>query len=430
MLDVRAVVAGRATGRRRRDTEDGPVRPDLPGPVSEVRRAAGAIARTLPAGRSVLETPDLAGDRLAAFAEGLALGTYRWTEASEPRPLPSRVDLLGADDRDGAIARGLDSAAATSWARDLANTPAGTKTPAWLGAQAEKQLAPLGVSVEVHDEQWLAEHRFGGILAVGGGSVAPPRLIEATWKPRGAPRDVHLVIVGKGIVFDTGGINRKPGAAMRMMHTDMSGGAAALGALRAVAQRRLRVRVTALVPAAENAFGGASYRPSDVVRHYGGRTSEIRNTDAEGRLVLADALAYAAARLKPTHLVDIATLTGAMKLALGLRTGGLLATSDPLADALLAAGDTTDEPLWRLPLDDGYAGTLRSDIADANNAPGNPGGITAALFLKPFAADVPWAHLDIAGPARAGEDDGVITQGATGFGVRLLAAWAATHADR
>jgi leucyl aminopeptidase len=182
------------------------------------------------------------------------------------------------------------------------------------------------------------------------------------------------------------------------------------------------------VPAAENSFGAASYRPSDVVRHYGGRTSEILNTDAEGRIVLADALAYAAATLKPTAIVDIATLTGAMKLALGLRTAGVFATTDALADQLLAAGTSTGEQVWRLPLQDDYLPALDSDIADANNSPGGPGGITAALFLRPFAGRVPWAHVDVAGPARAGSNDGMISRGATGFGARLLAEWITAQA--
>ena len=234
---------------------------------------------------------------------------------------------------------------------------------------------------------------------------------------------MHVVLVGKGIAFDTGGLNLKLGDAMRMMHTDMSGGAAVLGALRLIAERELPVRVTALVPAAENAFAGGSMRPSDVIRHYGGRTSEVGNTDAEGRLVLADALAYAAARRRPSVLVDIATLTGAMKVTLGLRTGGLFATEDRLAASLERAGKDVDEPLWRLPLAREYAGGLRSEVADANNSPGGPGAITAALFLQPFTAGLPWAHLDIAGPARSAQVDGVVPKGATGFGARLLARW-------
>jgi leucyl aminopeptidase len=234
------------------------------------------------------------------------------------------------------------------------------------------------------------------------------------------------VLVGKGITFDSGGINRKPGESMRAMYTDMAGGAAVAAALRAIATDRIPVRTTALVPIAENSFGGGSYRPGDVVRHYGGRTSEINNTDAEGRLVLADAMAWAVARLKPTVVVDVATLTGAVKVALGTRTGGLFASSDELADQLLAAGDVTGEQLWRMPLAREYELLVRSDIADAVQAPGGPGAITAALFLEPFAGGLPWAHLDIAGSARADKDESIWSRGATGFGARLLHAWVAS----
>ena len=266
------------------------------------------------------------------------------------------------------------------------------------------------------------------MLAVGAGATAPPRFVEASWRPRDAAAGTHVVLVGKGITFDTGGLNRKRGDGMRLMHTDMSGGAAVLAALALIARDRVPVRVTALVPAAENAFSGGSYRPSDVVRHVGGRTSEIHNTDAEGRLVLADALAWAVARLRPSVLVDVATLTGAMKSALGLRLGGLFASTDELAAQLVTAGELAGEPLWRMPLAREYEGALRSDVADATNSPGNPGGITAALFLQHFTGGLPWAHLDIAGPARLAEDDGLLARGATGFGARLLHAWVAALA--
>ena len=392
--------------------------------LDDLRRAAAELARKAQADgteRLVVDAGALAGDRLAAVVEALVLGAYRFTLDGEPGA-SVRIELAGAQDA-AAVERGRRSAAAAVWARDLANTPGATCNPAWLGTQAARRLRPLGVEVDVHDEKWLAEQGFGGVLAVGGGSATPPRLIEASWRPRGARRGVHVVLVGKGITFDTGGLNLKLGDAMRLMHTDMSGGAAVLGALRLIAESQLPVRVTALVPAAENAFAGGSMRPSDVIRHYGGRTSEVGNTDAEGRLVLADALAYAAARLRPSVLVDAATLTGAMKVSLGLRTGGLFATEDRLAAALERAGRDTGEPLWRLPLVADYAASLRSDVADANNSPGNPGAITAALFLQPFTGGLPWAHLDIAGPARSPKADGVVPKGATGFGARLLARW-------
>jgi leucyl aminopeptidase len=391
---------------------------DVPDDPAEVRMAAGRLARDLPAGRSAFDVAGLGGARLTAFVEGLALGCYRFTRASSPDPGPTRIDLCGADD-DDALERGRRAAEATTWARELANTRSAQKTPAWLAAQAARVLGPLDVEVQQRDVTWLREHGFGGVLAVGGGSAAPPRLIEARWKPRGARQGVHVTLVGKGITFDTGGLNRKTGDGMNTMYTDMAGGAAVLGAIRAIAAARVPV----LVPTAENSLSGSAYRPGDVVRHVGGRTSEIGNTDAEGRLVLADALAYAATRLRPTALVDIATLTGAMKIALGVRTGGLFATSDPLAVGLLAAGAATGEALWRLPLPVEYESTLASSVADATNAPGNPGAITAALFLRHFAYDVPWAHLDIAGPGRASKDDGPLSRGATGFGARLLHSW-------
>jgi leucyl aminopeptidase len=379
----------------------------------------------------------LGGPHLAELAEGLVLGAHVFSRKSAADPArPTRLDIVLVG-RDAAALRAIEPeleraaaiGAATGWARDLANEPSSTKNPAWLGAQAQRVLAPLGVEVTVRDEAWLAERGFGGILAVGGGSATGPRLIEAAWRPRGSARGPHLVLVGKGITFDTGGLNIKHGDAMTLMHTDMSGGAAVLGALRIVAAQRLRIRVTALVSAAENAVSGASMRPSDIIRHYGGRTTAVGNTDAEGRLVLADAIAYAADRLSPTAIVDIATLTGAMKVALGLRTAGLFATDDDLAAALLAAGEATGEPLWRMPLAPEYRSAISSPIADADNAGGNPGAVTAALFLQPFAGDVAWAHLDIAGPARTPVDLDLAAKGATGFGARLLAHWIANYAE-
>jgi leucyl aminopeptidase len=260
------------------------------------------------------------------------------------------------------------------------------------------------------------------VLAVGGGSATPPRVVVVAYRhPDAGPG--RPVLVGKGITFDTGGLSIKPNAGMREMKTDMAGGAAVLAAVDACARLDLPVRVTAVVPAAENAVSGSSYRPADVVRHVGGRTTEVLNTDAEGRMVLADGLAYARLELGATALVDVATLTGAMKVALGTRTAGLYATTDGLADALSTAGAHAGESLWRMPLAEEYAPLLESTVADANNAPGNPGGTTAALFLQPFAGDLPWAHLDVAGPARAGSDDAEIVKGGTGFGARTLLRW-------
>jgi leucyl aminopeptidase len=276
----------------------------------------------------------------------------------------------------------------------------------------------------VRDENWLAEHGFGGVLAVGGGSARPPRLLELTWQPPelspGMNADRHLVLIGKGITFDTGGISIKPADGMHLMRTDMSGGAAVIATLLAVGQLTLPLRVTGLVPCAENHVSGSAYRPSDVVRHVGGTTTEVTNTDAEGRLVLADALAYAVRTLAPTTLVDVATLTGAMKVSLGLRTGGLFSTEPELAERIQDAGETAGEAWWPMPLIEDHADGVRSDIADLRQCPPGPSGITAALFLREFTAGLPWAHLDIAGPARAEQNYDEVNAGGTGFGTRTL----------
>ena len=231
------------------------------------------------------------------------------------------------------------------------------------------------------------------------------------------------MLVGKGITFDTGGLSIKPGEAMVNMKRDMTGGAVVMATMAALAAVGCPVRVVGLVAAAENAVSGNALRPGDVVRHYGGRTTEVTNTDAEGRLVLADALAYAVAEIKPAVIVDVATLTGAMKVALGQQVGGYFANDEALAGLLGAAADAAGEPLWRFPLTDAYESKLASSVADADNAPGGPGAITAALFLQHFVGDVPWAHLDIASVGDAPAECYEWTTGPTGFGARALLEW-------
>jgi leucyl aminopeptidase len=240
------------------------------------------------------------------------------------------------------------------------------------------------------------------------------------WRPSARADDRHLVFVGKGVTFDTGGISIKPADGMHLMRTDMSGGAAVIAAMLAIGRLGLPLRVTGLVPAAENHVSGSAYRPGDVVRHFDGTTTEVVNTDAEGRMVLADAIGYAVRELAPDLIVDVATLTGAMKVSLGLRTGGLFATDDELASRLLAAGDRVGERWWRMPLLEHVAEEVRSDIADVRQAPPGPGGISAALFLREFTRGVPWAHLDIAGPARCDKQYAEVGEGATGFAARTL----------
>ena len=368
-----------------------------------------------------------------AAVETALLAGYRFRLTSAPHPprlAQVTVVAAGAADPEllAAAHAGRVTAGSVGWARDLVNTPGDTADPQWLTDRAVERLGGLAdVEVTVLGPAELAAGGFGGVLAVGGGSASGPRVVVAAYRPASAAPGAHPVLVGKGITFDTGGISIKTNAGMREMKTDMAGGAAVLAAVDAAARLRLPVAVTAVVAAAENAVSGSAYRPSDVVRHVGGRTTEVLNTDAEGRLVLADALAHARLELGATALVDVATLTGAMKTALGVRTAGLFATADGLADGLLTAAGSAGESFWRMPLGEEHVGHLRaaleSAVADANNAPGNPGSTTAALFLQPFTSGLPWAHLDIAGPARAAGDDGDVVKGGTGFAVRTLLRW-------
>jgi leucyl aminopeptidase len=414
-------------------------------------RRAGAAAARRAKGCSLLATPivESAGaDELRAFCEGILLGSYTFDRKSEPKtPGPvERVHLVvdsieaGREPLERAVALGI----AVRRARDLANTPPNEKTPAWLAEQASKLAAEADVQVRIWDEGDLAAAGFGGILGVGSGSMNPPRLIELTYVPaeiagsaagRAAGGTAggdgteapHIVLIGKGITFDSGGLSLKPRDAMVTMKTDMSGGGAVIAAMCALRDLGVRVRVTGLVAAAENLPSGSALRPGDVISQYGGRTVEVFNTDAEGRLVLADALAYACAALDPDVLVDLATLTGAASLGLGRRHAALYATDDLLADALISAASAGGERLWRMPLVEDYRSALDSDIADLSHISRDPaisgGSITAALFLREFVAGRPWAHLDIAGPARSDSDEHEVTKGGTGFGTRTLLRW-------
>lgn len=371
--------------------------------------------------------PGMTAPQAASLALGCVVGSHRYHLTSRDcAPQRATVVFIAPPGEESgplaeAVARAQVLGRATGLARDLANTPSGPKDPSWLAGTAARLAATVpGLRATVRDERWLAEHGFGGVLAVGGGSARPPRLLELAWQPAGVKTDHHLVLVGKGITFDTGGISIKPADGMHLMRTDMSGGAAVIAALLALGQLDVPLRVTGLVPCAENHVSGSAYRPGDIVRHVGGHTTEVTNTDAEGRLVLADALAYAVRTLAPTALVDIATLTGAMKVSLGLRTGGLFATEPGLVGRIQAAGEVTGETWWPMPLLDDHADEVRSDIADLRQCPPGPAGITAALFLREFTGGLPWAHLDIAGPARAEESYDEVNPGGTGFATRTL----------
>ncbi|HEX6075202.1 MAG TPA: M17 family metallopeptidase, partial [Micromonosporaceae bacterium] len=318
----------------------------------------------------------------------------------------------------------------TCLARDLTNQPSLDKSPAQLARRLVREAEKHGVQTAVREPEQLAREGFGGILAVGSGSVRGPRLVELRWAPRAANR--HVVLVGKGITFDTGGISIKPREAMLLMRKDMGGAATVAAAVIGAARLNLPVRVTVLAPLAENMPGADAYRPGDVVRHYGGLTTEVLNTDAEGRMVLADALAYAARRLKPDVLLDFATLTGAARIGLGKRTAALLGDDDRLVAGLIAAGEAVGERMWRLPMPDDYRSTLDSEVADLNNAPGlrdgmGAGTITAAMFLREFVGDLRdrWAHVDMSATSWVESPDGVLAKYATGWGVRTLLRWLA-----
>ena len=370
----------------------------------------------------------------AALVEGVTLGSWSapaWRADGPERPSgPPRTVLVLAGIEVGLDAKEVDHALlrcrATLIARGLGLTPSNIKNPAWMVGQARTLARRTGLKATVWTEKELARDGFGGLLAVGGGSASPPRLVRLDYTPRTGPEDgPHGVLVGKGITFDTGGLNIKPADGMLAMKTDMLGSAVVLAVLASCRALGVRVRVTGLLALAENHVSGSAYRPSDVITHYGGRTVEVGNTDAEGRLVLADAMAYAVDRLSPDLLVDVATLTGAARVALARSMAPVFGTDDALVGGLLAAGESTGETLWRMPLVDDYREALDSDIADLNHiAPGVGGGaITAALFLREFAAGVPWAHLDIAGPGRSDVDTGILAKGATGYGARALLAW-------
>jgi leucyl aminopeptidase len=395
--------------------------------TTAARRAAGAVGRRL-SDRAVIGSvlhDDLAharDDAVVASVEGFLLGSYKFTVyKSDPRPSKiQEILLLGASPE--SVERGVAIAEATALARDLINEPASTLTPDALAARAREVADVGGLGCTVMDETELADRGFGGMLAVAQGSTTPPRLIQLHYKPDGAARKV--IIIGKGITFDSGGLSLKDPKNMETMKTDMSGGAAVIGAMSALGRLKPNVEVIALVPASENMPGGEAMKPGDVMRHYGGKTTEVLNTDAEGRLVLADALAFAS-EMGGDAIVDVATLTGSITVALGLKIGGLFSNDDALAGEILNAGEAAGERYWRMPLFDDFKSELVSEVADQKNVGSRWGGsIIAAKYLQEFVGDgLSWAHLDIAGPARAESDYDDVPKGAAGFATRTLIHW-------
>lgn len=401
------------------------------GSPAALRKAAAALVRRAASAATLWAAlaQDADAARLEALVEGLLLASYRFRLGRDDSPPKlSDIELLVDDPvaLEPVRRRATAVVTATLLARDLVNTPSLQKSPGWLADRARQVTEPAGCSVRVRDERELAAEGFGGILGVGMGSTRPPRLIEMSYHPPGAGR--HVVLIGKGITFDSGGLSIKSSEGMVAMKTDMAGGAAVIAAMSALRELDVRVKVTGLVPAAENLPSGSAQRPGDVITQYGGRTVEVFNTDAEGRLVLADALAYADATLDPDAVVDLATLTGAISLGLGRRDAGLYSTDQALAAELLAAAEAAGERLWRMPLVEDYRDTLDSAVADLANIGRKAysgGSIVAALFLREFVGSRAWAHLDIAGAARSDADEHEVTKGGTGFGVRLLLRWLA-----
>jgi leucyl aminopeptidase len=368
-------------------------------------------------------------DDIKAQAIALTLGAYLWNlKTGEPAGVPTF--LVATEDKENLNAA-ITIAKAISRARDLVHTPSNIKNPAWMVSKAKEFAKGTGLTVKALAGKELIE--FGGLRAVGNSSPNPgPRFIQVAYSPKAKTSNKkaipHVVLVGKGITFDTGGINlKRPYDLMIPMKSDMAGAAAILATLTAIEELQPQVRVTALMMCAENAFSGTAQRPSDVITHYGGTTVEVIDTDAEGRLVLADGLAFADENLDPDYLVDIATLTGAITVGLGRQYAAMYTRDNKLARAFEVAGDKSGDRVWRMPLIDDYKDALASDVADfnhlANKEKYSAKSVTAALFLEHFAGKRKWVHLDIAGTGRSESDSGENPKGGTGFGVRLLTQW-------
>ena len=401
--------------------------------AAELRRVAGAALRLLKSkgARSlalVLEAGFAAPEHVSAAIEGAILGDYdpdRYkTQDKEEKKVVDSFSVVvpeAAAPLEEALVRGRIVAEAQNFTRDLVSEPANRLTPAVLAERARQMAAEQGLECEILDRERMQQLGMGALLGVAMGSSQPPALIVLRYRPeRPGPEGVHLGLIGKGVTFDTGGISIKPSENMEKMKYDMAGGAAALGAMQALAQLKPAIPVTALVPAVENMPGGRAQRPGDIVTTLSGKTVEVLNTDAEGRLVLADAMTYAR-RLGCTHLVDAATLTGAIVVALGYVNVGAFSNDEPLLGKVMAAAKAEGEKMWHMPLDDEYKDALKSPFADMPNIGSRWGGaITAAMFLKEFVDTTPWVHLDIAGTAWLEEDKPFLAKGPTGVPLRTM----------
>jgi leucyl aminopeptidase len=390
--------------------------------ADSLRWAAGSLARNLGTIERIgtgLHGVDIAG-ATRAVVEGLILGGYKFGRYKSTATSDVVVELPGGDARQ--FAASVIVSDAEVFARDLINTPAGDKAPEVLARLIAERAASVGVRPEIWDQEKMAAERINGTLAVAAGSHRPPRFVRLSYRPRRAERS--LALVGKGIVFDSGGLSIKTGEGMETMKTDMSGAAAVAAAVIGAARLKVPINIEAYLPLTENMPGGGATRPGDVITYRNGRTIEVLNTDAEGRLVLADGLILAAEG-SADLIVDIATLTGAQRIALGDRVAAALGNEREDVELVVAAGAVAGERFWPMPIVDDYSHLIRSEIADVKNIGGRYGGVsTSSLILRPFAGGKRWVHLDIAGPARADTAYAWFPKGGTGFGTRTLIALA------
>jgi leucyl aminopeptidase len=388
-----------------------------------------AAAKKLKVGELLLAMPgfiDKQRDILGAcLAEGMLLGNYRFEKYKKPSDKSSyqglqsiKIGVQGNRLR-GSIKSAATGAHAAMSARDMANEPANHWTPEEFSEFGKNLAKDSALKCSIFGKAQLKKMGMGGILAVNQGSSLEPKMVVLEHRPPKFGRTILLV--GKGITFDSGGVSLKPAAGMEDMKYDMCGGAAVIAAMQGVAEEQPKTRVIAIVPTTDNMSGSSAIKPGDVITHYNGTTSEIINTDAEGRLILADALAYGIKKYKPDCVVDLATLTGAVIIGLGHHRTGMMSNNDVLADALYQIGEETGEKVWRLPLDPEYSEQIDSEVADIKNIGGRGGGsITAAAYLQKFVGDTPWAHLDIAGTAWEYTKKSYVPKGPSGIGVRLL----------
>jgi leucyl aminopeptidase len=388
--------------------------------IAGVRRFP-SVATTFASTQGARQAPEA----VQAAVEAIELGSYRFGvyKTDKDDGALKRVTVLvpgrwDAKTVKGAAKTGQIIGDAVRWARDLVNTPAGDLPPAEIAREAQKMAKQVGLTCKVWNETQLRQGGFGGIIGVGQGSVNPPRMIELRYT--GAGKATPIALTGKGIAFDSGGLSIKDVGGMETMKCDMGGAASILATMKVIAQLKPKINVIAAVPSAENMPSGTAQKPGDVIHHRGGTTSEVLNTDAEGRLILADSLAYLAEQ-RPRCIVDTATLTGACMVALGTDIAGAMGNDDALAQELVAAGMAVGEPIWQLPLWSDYRPLIDSKVADVKNVGKRYGGaITAALFLAEFVGDTPWVHLDIAGPAFQDNATDLGPAGATGVPVRAL----------